>query len=124
MTLSEFLLARIAEDEATAERWPAAPDYGFGPDGKLWMDSRGHPIWAPRERVLAECAAKRRIAELHKPARDESWLGTYEYGTACLVCVDFHADVDCCNQPYPCPTLKAVAASYADHPDYDSRWAL
>ncbi len=43
-TLTDFLLARIAEDEARAA----------GIEG-LWIDDRG--------RVLAECEAKRRIVD-------------------------------------------------------------
>jgi hypothetical protein len=47
MTLTDFLLARIAEDEACA-------------DGLEWDD--GNPVHQTA-RVLAECEAKRRIVE-------------------------------------------------------------
>lgn len=46
MTLIEFLAARIAEDEATADEWP---------QNGWW-----------RRYVLAECETKRRIVELHE----------------------------------------------------------
>jgi hypothetical protein len=56
MTLTEFLLARIAEDESAAERvWLLIQD-----------DSSGGPTARFRslnERVLAECKAKRAILE-------------------------------------------------------------
>ena len=80
MTLTEFLLARIAEDEAVATLVQS---------------------------VLAEDAAKRAIVALHGPVGiDCRSCGTaYEHG------------VD-----YPCPTLRALAVPYANHPDYDQAW--
>lgn len=58
------------------------------------------------EGVLAECAAKRKIVEECGPGVDEvcqSYAGNYVYA--------------------PCPTLRAVAVPYADHPDYQQEWA-
>jgi hypothetical protein len=49
MTLTESLLARIAEDEASLPE--------------------GHDCWYPPERYAAECEAKRRIVELHHEYR-------------------------------------------------------
>lgn len=49
MTLTEFLLARIAEDEADAWRW--LEDFGTG------------DVYSMEKRCLAECKAKRRILE-------------------------------------------------------------
>lgn len=88
--LSEFLLARIAEDEERATRFlPAA-----GP-----------------ARVLAECAAKRRIVEMHSQDTDRDW---------CLQGCGMRSGWT----GYPCDTLKALAAVYDDHPDYRAEWAL
>lgn len=50
MKLREFLLARIAEDEAAAS---------------TWYEDWGGNMESLTERVLAECEAKRRIVELH-----------------------------------------------------------
>jgi len=47
MTLTEFLLARIAEDEAD-------------------VPTLGYTMHLTPERRLAECEAKRRIVELHR----------------------------------------------------------
>ncbi len=107
MTITEFLLARIAEDED---------------------DIHQH------QRVLAECKAKRRIIELHKSwpvlveteptfetddsldshvmrvSRQMAWLTEREYvarfGT----------------EPPTTPMLLALVQPYADHPDFDPEW--
>jgi hypothetical protein len=130
MDVTEFLLARIAEDEATARG-----AINGGGDAGPWLvgadtaphlspttvfrpsDWRGHIVhacdtelaenpldvarhiarWDPA-RVLAECAAKRRLL------RDEP-CADWSYGQ-------------------PCDHVRAVAAVYADHPDYDPAWAL
>lgn len=73
-SLTEFLLARIAEDEAAA-----------------------HRMFRPA-RFLAECEAKRRIVELG-PCRcsehgDSAWLAA----------------------------MRALAAVYADHPEWRGSW--
>jgi uncharacterized membrane protein YhhN len=54
MTLTEFLLARIAEDEA------------------LCRNTMGVPEWWPA-RVLAECGAKRRILAHATRPEHQSW---------------------------------------------------
>jgi hypothetical protein len=104
--LAEFLLTRIAEDGAVADRWPEEVEPG------TWVDDRGHPIWAPRSRVLAECEAKRRIVERYRHEADvtartpASGLKTPQearsgaLGEACLL----------------------LALPYADHPDYRPEW--
>lgn len=92
--LADFLLARIAEDEARAEY---VHDYGS------WS-STDH--YTPA-RVLAECEAKRRIVDLHAPIEGAVW-------PTCSCCGMYgEADVD-----WPCATLRALALPYADHDDY------
>jgi hypothetical protein len=63
--LTDFLLARIAEDEAVALRArDNAGSFGVG----------GHMVaWTPG-RVLAECEAKRRIIER---VSEVKWTGSY-----------------------------------------------
>lgn len=96
MGISEFLEARIAEDEEKA-KLIAGTSF-----------PRNHiQEWGPA-RVLAECAAKRTILALH-PApmqTDEDPLFPIEPAT-CR-----------CGSRLPCSTLRALAAVYADHPDY------
>lgn len=92
-TLATFLLARIAEDEDTAR--------SFLGDQRTW-------VWSG-ERVLAECAAKRRIFAEHKPSKPP------HSGQHCITCDDG-------SHSWPCHTLKALALSYAHHHDYQSNW--
>ena len=114
MTIVEFLLARIAEDEAVAER---AVDEWFDAE---WIeiddDPRDHAQhWRPA-RALVECAAKRRVVELHAQS-GERWTGFPRADRLEAYCQhDQHAS--------PCPTLRLVAAVYSDHPDYDQAWRL
>lgn len=123
MTLVEFLLARIAEDEADARKAEPGPWIGWRgwfeegqgkrpdrPDGHavLARDGRSWVVheWGSDEgsvphiarwdsaRVLAECEAKRRIVQECEPF---GLLG----------------DPD---------VLMYLALPYADHPDYDEAW--
>ena len=125
MTITEFLLARIAEDEkvAKARQWVLSGD--------------SSPSKVAADRVLAECEAKRRILEDHGwTYRDpyESWKGP-EYRALwgdtrdlkdCTRCggVSHHPNLGEVERrdSWPCTTLKALASVYADHPDYDEAW--
>lgn len=103
MTITEFLLARIAEDEARVERdlHPSGPHPDLGSVLCEWEESR----W------LAECKAKRRIVAEHAP----------EYGSCSVCCDDWgNAMTGDSAQPVesPCPTLWVLATIYADHPDF------
>ena len=93
MNITEFLLARIAEDEA-----------------------RAYDVLGEREgdRLLAECAAKRAIislakkaSELEKEYEDHEWQGTVEAS------VPLTGDA----------ILYALAAVYKEHLDYRQEWA-
>ena len=122
MTLTEFLLARIAEDE-----------------GKIhgdWSDGRGLHIITEEmfDRMLAECEAKRRIVT-----------------EAFEVAATIDGEWGCCHdaddirrgyreptpgwgdEPEPLPAscagpevagkfLQGLALPYADHPDYRQEW--
>jgi hypothetical protein len=92
MTLTEFLTARLDEDEADARGDDGSPT----PIG----------MWDP-DRVLAEVAAKRAIVEIHYNGAPE------HYTERCSPC-------DTVNEP--CRTLLALATPYADHPDYREEW--
>lgn len=115
VTLADFLLARIAEDESDWRAVEARP---------VVQLLHGKPI-APR--MIAECEAKRRIVEVHHP-HDHG--GDHGDAVFCDECQWDHGDdsprID--NQPVenfgsnPCRTLAALALPYADHPDYDEAW--
>ena len=95
MTLTEFLLERIAEDEAEMEL--AASRRPF--DGKA--------------RWLAECATKRRVVELHQGHHECVGVKAGGRGTV-LVAHGYQFAND--------PTLALLALPYDYHPDYDESW--
>ena len=104
--LTEFLLARIAEDEALVGRFvnrgvgegvdawgEAATDYFFG---------AGSPC--DPSRVLAECAAKRAIVEMWAVRQEQDHLAVQAHATGLGL------------------AIRALAAAYSDHPDYQPEW--
>jgi hypothetical protein len=97
MTLTDFLLTRIAVDEDRhAFRDLAEAMRGQG------MSKVAAFLDEQEARVLAECEAKRRIVEIAGPAVDED--GRHLSGSGI-------PDI-----------LQALAAVYADHSDYDESW--
>ncbi len=116
MDLSEFLLARIAEDEAVAKsasmEVPQAREEGevWGVwIGRKWYQSTAYAVHATRynpARVLAECEAKRRIVNEIAPEIADQLAGLS--GGQIL----YRDDV----------LLRLLAVPYADHPDYDEAW--
>lgn len=99
-TLTEFLLARIAEDEAVAnhvrpdERPRTRDALGLGSA----RDGFHSAVAITSGRVLAECKAKRQIVASTERAMR---LGTNGLGPS---------------------VLRELAAVYADHSDYDESW--
>lgn len=127
MTITEFLLARIAEDERRANgRWrvkdmlnhTAEHDMDFtfvkvtqgGKTVRLTEEQYRDQFMDhnPDRRLLAECAAKRAIVadrlSSDRSAADDEW--SWGWSDA-----NYRA-------------VKAIAAVYADHPDYQQEWAL
>lgn len=99
MTLVEFLLARITEDEAEIGA-PFGRDEKAGPNGLGWAEvgAISDVLMCGHARALAECQAKRRIVE---------------------DCAEYEGpETDGLNWR----TLHALAAVYADHPDYLEEW--
>ena len=94
-TITEFLEARIAEDEK--------PAYYYG------------SLALGTARVLAECAAKRAILKEH--AEDGLYCDT------CAEWWRSEVGEGPPQVKYPCATVKALATVYADHPEYDKDWA-
>ena len=134
VTLTEFLLARIAEDEGRAkmsyrlrsdvspfDHFEIAPGVhrvnGENYTAREMLERFYEP--APDARVLAECEAKRRIVE---------WCGEREQ-----VYVGTIADADreptpdmfvpgALRNPADAVVLRFLALPYADHPDYRQEW--
>jgi hypothetical protein len=112
MNLAEFLLARIAEDEAGAKRGAAE----IAADPYAWTDFPSGE-WDPT-RVLAECAAKRRIVERHAPEDYNTAFVGSEVIQVCTECAGGGSP----GADWPCGTMRDLAAVYADHPDYRDEW--
>jgi hypothetical protein len=120
MTITEFLTARLDEDEAVALRaddfeveeftW-ASVDY--------WCASNdAHGMrWSPK-RVVADVAAKRAIVEWCSE-RDRVYIGGIGWGdpadTRSYIPGDYL-------RPGDAPILRMLALPYADHPDYQEEW--
>ena len=109
VNITEFLEARIAEDEAGAINRVV-----------LRAEDRRSLTMDEAERVHAECAAKRVIVELHGPLEDRGGQSGVDHGFLwCGSC----GTLDDAPVPFPCETLEALAAVYKDHPDYRQEWA-
>lgn len=100
MELTEFLLARIAEDEALDSGMPhrnSCRQFGGWPGEP---ETEVPCSCGVTDRILAECEAKRRIVEACDPSGSQ--------GPAHAVLSDI--------------ALCAMASVYAGHPDYDEAW--
>ncbi len=125
MTLTDFLLARIAEDEKGAETaafgvpWESdqcavtettATAHGEVIADDCWSrpiaDRSDHIARHDPARVLAECEAKRRIVDLAEAVQDD--MERLAPGFASVVVLDKFA--------------RILALPYADHPDYREEW--
>lgn len=139
MTITEFLLARIEEDEKVARAairsgdgtWTAGEQFDvdgevydrcaiFGDDLHIY-DEGGHDEEQAEHiarhdpaRVLAESAAKRAIVELHRPI-EQLWWPEQVPVEVCEMCDE---------ERWECETICALASVYASHPDYREEWAL
>lgn len=120
MTITEFLTARLDEDEAAAcaaNEASAAyghPDDAFDEAVNLAANEGGLPEavnhmrrWGP-EFVLADTAAKRAIVALHTHPS--------------FACYWSHDSMEQHDPGEVCDTLCALALPYAEHPDFDESW--
>lgn len=113
MTLTEFLEARIAEDEQACE---AASD-----DGE-WIGGRLVPL---RARLLSECKVKRRLVEDYREAceANRSVAATdwpQGFGARPVIEKASYSALE----HGALLALRRVAAVYADHPDFDESWRV
>jgi hypothetical protein len=144
--LAAFIEARLAEDEAMAKAAAAdvnrlAGRANWTSEARMVTDAED-PDWAIADlspfvddeclarhiachdpaRVLREVAAKRAIAAEHQPRRvgqSLTWCGRCHQ-----VIRDAREDEDPCGPfDWPCPTMRALAAAWSDHPDYRAGWA-
>lgn len=117
MTLVEFLLARIAEDEAAAR---SGDEEGRVTNPwALWIHYDGQYLCVHSSRALAECEAKRRIVEWCG-VRDMIWTGTLMDNPESPRPSDFvpgHL-----KHPGDAVVLRFLALPYAGHEDYRDEW--
>ena len=97
MNITDFLLARIEEDEMRANY------YG--------------PLAMGTARTLAECAAKRAIMQQAIAASDDRATIVDEY------CIGGEGADEAYASDPGLLIIKALAGVYADHPDYQQEWA-
>lgn len=123
MTLTDFLLARIAEDEAYVKN-ALRSDYTYGGVNGLSWNHDG--LNGAATRIHAECEAKRRIVEMHESIpyygldRYGRWL-PHEGEPKAWYC-ECQSEDGMIQGEAPCPTMRILAAVYADHPDYREEW--
>ena len=115
MTLTEFLTARFTEDEAAFAVQPEDADSAY--------DACESYVVELHKRLRAECEAKRAIVDLHSSTDQTRWYGDDDppedgLGIGCTTC----GTADEYAVRWPCTTLCALAAPYADHPDYLPEW--
>jgi hypothetical protein len=124
MTLAEFLLARIAEDEAVYRKFEREwPSPHMDRDTTLTVDDEYAGIWIGPARVLAECDAKRRIVEAYRDERTRRDI--YQADDARAVEDDEQVTR---RRSSAARTrgleiaVELLALPYADHDDYDPSW--
>lgn len=121
ITLKDFLLERIAEDEDFAQRAIDGHEPGFRWSPLDTVDGPHIAHWSPW-RVLSGCVAKRLIIAAHRdvgPGVDK--LSDPDGALKAHVC-------STCGQydeyaiDWPCYTLRVLALDWVEHPDYRNEW--
>lgn len=142
MTLIEFLLQRIAEDEAVATA--AVGKATFAQQTGRWSFETVSDQYGPIPIVFAvtDTGAKTQAANMegawereergahiarHDPARVLVECNAKRYiveiHRSWHICPDEDAvEDDDATKPEPCLTLRIAAAVYSDHPDYLPEW--
>ncbi|MDJ0321844.1 DUF6221 family protein [Pseudarthrobacter sp. PS3-L1] len=144
MTITEFLEARIAEDEELAKLasfgwgaiWTAVSNhedewYTIRAEGKREVvggedsDVIAHIARHDSARVLAECAAKRKLIDsqfYYAVEIDSEWgCGCSEGEIRANKCENFNLTD---GGKLGMPILEALSSVYSSHPDYRQEWAL
>lgn len=138
----EFLKARLAEDEAVVNE---LEDHYDSATGIEVQTASGYPceryLTIEKARVLRDIAAKRAIIGLHRPELTTvEWWDAPDTGEA-LTCPTCAAVPNEWDLPVgaagvkpdgwvsgyvltPCPTLRHLAAIWAEHPDFDASWTV
>ena len=111
MDLTDFLLARIAEEDQSSVHYEHCAVHYWECD------------CSATEQLERHLEAQRRIVEEH-PATDPF---NHEGDRYCRRRLHHEDDTgypdEWAQAFYPCPTLRHLATAYADHPDYREEWA-
>lgn len=127
LTLTEFLLARIADDEAVAERLRFKNEgdpWGWQPHAyRLETCDKRRVDYTPA-RVVAECDAKRRILDALEDERQRKDIYNRDFDLGLLTTDgDLRARISC-NARWAGleVAVRALVTVYVDHPDYRAEW--
>lgn len=104
MTLTDFLMARIADDEVW---WRANREQADWCQECAVLAQPEPGLMPSTNQMLAECEAKRQIISVHR--------GSHE-------CPSDDSDCGWWAPADVCPTLRLLALPYASHPDYREEW--
>ena len=139
LTLTDFLLARIAEDEDVA-RAAITQDT----QERTYYDGRTETlidtgIWHAGSSSYDECRVEGTFMVIydeggHSPEQ-ATHIARHDPARVLAECeakrqiVELHAEVEkagascaVCWEDYPCPTLRILTSVYADHPDFREEW--
>ncbi|NEW42743.1 hypothetical protein GV794_02050 [Nocardia cyriacigeorgica] len=120
MTIEEFIEARLAEDEGAAraadEDWHTDVVVGVDAEGTLGSAAYEHMVAHDPARALRQVAAMRAVVG-RRAGEHRNDAGI------CETCrsYDYRRDYD--PAPWPCPTARAIASIWSDHPDYQQEWS-
>lgn len=129
MNISDFILARVAEEEDAAhaaldgrapeERWRGRSTGQDAPDAGT--DAEHAQRWNPW-RVQSACLVRRLIVQAHRntgPAVTTLADGSsYLTGSTCQTCRNHDGEP----ARWPCYTIRVLASEWSDHPEYRKEW--
>ena len=113
MTITGFLEARIAEDEAIARHAGSCDYYDDIDESVPLADERNHVLRHDPARVLRETAAKRKILAAYIEAEKRRPSGAYGYEEG-----ESYGEAEAL-----LGVVRALVAVHGSHPDFDPAWA-
>lgn len=149
MTLTEFVLARIAEDEALAIAATPGPWTHEADDTILAAEPHPASVMTNgfgvdlSSRYVAQTSEDDSSATTYNSEPDAEHIARHHPGRVLADCaarrqiIGWHGRGHECprddnsdlagwfgDETEPCPTLLALASPHADHPDYEQDWRL
>ncbi len=120
--LTEFLMARIAEDEGMASAVRDLHELVAcqSDDDRTLLAQQFDPA-----RVLADCDMKRLIMAIHSayaPTGDPIYSPDWSLNDWCIGCSYTSNEERVTEHIDDCPILRALALPFTDHPDFRGEW--